>query len=103
MGKMLVAQVHDAGRIYYAACGMGPALWKSRRYSVYKTLVYLLQQEFKQIAKGKPIPVSTKALMERGVSRSGKWRDLRELETLGICAIEHRPNRSPLARLSEIR
>ncbi len=87
---------------------MVPLTWislldKSRRLSTPKVLFYLLEQEFKQRGKGQPIPVSTVALAERGVTRLGKEEALKELETLGFCTIERRLNRCPLVSLSQTR
>jgi hypothetical protein len=71
----------------------------SRHCATFKVLAYLLEQEFKQAVKGQSIPVSNVALTERGVSRFEKWEALRELEAFGICAVERRLRRNPLALL----
>ena len=78
---------------------MVPLAWKERLsqaayIGTYRVALHLLYRDWKEGSR--PVLVSNVALAREGVSRWGKWRALRELESLGLVKIERRPRKSPV-------
>jgi hypothetical protein len=76
-----------------------PWVWVERlaeaHYTVtYRVALHLLYQHWK--SGGRPILLANGMLRMEGVALGTKWRALRELERLGLIAIERRPRKSPL-------
>jgi hypothetical protein len=65
----------------------------ARHASTLKLALHLLYLHWKQ--DGRRITLANVALTSAGVTRRQKWRALRELEKLGLIAIERRPRKSP--------
>lgn len=77
---------------------MVPGIWKERlskaRYvATYRVALHILTRDWEN--DGKPFTLSNGALALEGVKRGTKWRALRELEQLGLIAIERRKRKSP--------
>jgi hypothetical protein len=78
---------------------MVPGIWierlaKARHIASYRVALHLLYQHWKNT--GKPILLPNGMLAREGVTRRQKWEALRELERLGLIAVERRPRRAPL-------
>jgi hypothetical protein len=70
-------------------------LTKAVHASTFKLALHLLYQHWK--TDGAAIKLSNTTL--DGMSGKQKWRGLRELEKLGLVAVERRKRRSPLVRV----
>jgi hypothetical protein len=79
-----------------------PALWteklsKAKHAATFKLALHLLALEWEN--HDAPIKLSNGRLAAAGVSRRGKWRALRELESLGLILTERRSRKSPVVIL----
>jgi hypothetical protein len=61
--------------------------------ATYRVALHILYRHWKT---GRPFLLSNGMLSMEGVERRAKWRGLRELEQLGLVAIERRKRKSPL-------
>jgi hypothetical protein len=76
-----------------------PLAWVDRlqtsgRGSTYQVAIRLLLEHWRN--HGQPVKLANVTLAKAGVLRASKWRALRELEQLGLIAIERRPGKAPL-------
>jgi hypothetical protein len=69
-------------------------LKEARHISTYRVALHLLYEHWRN--GGLTIKLSNSALKEEGIKRRRKWEGLRELEQLGLIAIERRPRKAPL-------
>jgi hypothetical protein len=65
----------------------------ARYVATYRVALHVLYRHWK--GQGEPFTLSNGAMLMEGVARGTKWRALRELERLGLIAIERRPRKSP--------
>jgi hypothetical protein len=77
---------------------MVPWIWieklgTARYVATYRVALHVLYRHWR--GRGEPFTLSNGMVAIEGVSRWQKWRGLRELERLGLIAIERRPRRSP--------
>jgi hypothetical protein len=68
-------------------------LAKARYIATYRVALHVLYRHWK--AGGEPFTLSNSMVATEGVARGTKWRALRELEQLGLIAIERRKRKSP--------
>jgi hypothetical protein len=76
-----------------------PWMWvdrlkNARSLCTYRVALYLLYEHWRN--GGSVIKLSNSALKAEGIERRRKWEGLRELEGLGLIAIERRPRKAPL-------
>jgi hypothetical protein len=81
-----------------------PGLWVERlaqahHLATYRVALHVLHRHWK--SRGKPFTLSNGIVAIEGVSRWQKWRGLRELEQLGLVAIERRRRKSPQITILE--
>jgi hypothetical protein len=69
----------------------------ARHIGTYRVALHLLYEHWRN--GGRSVVLPNGALKETGVSRWAKWDALRELERLGLVAVERRPRKSPLVIL----
>jgi hypothetical protein len=73
----------------------------ARHISTYRVALHVLYEFWRN--GGRAILLSNAALNEANVPRWAKWDALRELEGLGLVAVERRPRKSPVVRLLLVR
>jgi hypothetical protein len=66
----------------------------ARHTCTYRVALYLLYEHWRN--GGRVIKLSNSVLKEQGIERQRKWQGLRELEQLGLIAIERRLRKAPL-------
>jgi hypothetical protein len=66
----------------------------TRHTCTYRVALHLLYEHWRN--GGLVIKLSNSALKGEGIGRQRKWQGLRELEQLGLVAIERRPRKAPL-------
>jgi hypothetical protein len=76
-------------------------LGTARYVATYRVALHVLYRHWR--GRGEPFTLSNGMVAIEGVSRWQKWRALRELERLGLIAIERRPRRSPALPWSDER
>jgi hypothetical protein len=65
----------------------------ARHIATYRVALHLLYRTWKEGNQSVTLP--NRALVADGVSRWRKWDALRELERLGLIAVERRPRKAP--------
>jgi hypothetical protein len=75
-----------------------PVLWverlaKARHIATYRLALHLLYRSWK--AGSHSVALPNGPLIAEGIARGTKWRALRELERLGLVAIERRQRKAP--------
>jgi hypothetical protein len=68
-------------------------LARARYTATYRVALHVLYRHWK--IRGEPFTLSNGMVAIEGVARGTKWRALRELEQLGLIAIERRRRKSP--------